>query len=92
MTWRELFAETAARLGERPAARWMCEVASGADRLAKRIEDNTEPEREAEAGYVSRLTRTLESFHALRGLPALLPGTRAVNRRALGGFLDLTYV
>ncbi|MFD3972720.1 ATP-binding cassette domain-containing protein [Streptomyces cyaneofuscatus] len=62
------------------------------NRLAKRIEDNTEPEREAEAGYVSRLTRTLESFHALRGLPALLPGTRAVNRRALGGFLDLTYV
>ncbi|WP_432053557.1 ATP-binding cassette domain-containing protein [Streptomyces sp. bgisy022] len=62
------------------------------NRLAKRIEDNTEPEREAEAGYVSRLTRTLESFHALRGLPALLPGTRAVNRRALSGFLDLTYV
>ncbi|CAN5774423.1 peptide chain release factor N(5)-glutamine methyltransferase [soil metagenome] len=32
-TWRELLAETAARVGERPAARWLCEVASGADRL-----------------------------------------------------------
>jgi len=33
MLWRELLAETAARVGERPAARWLCEVASGADRL-----------------------------------------------------------
>ena len=31
--WRELLAETTERVGERPAARWLCEVASGADRL-----------------------------------------------------------
>lgn len=31
--WRELLAETTGRVGERPAARWLCEVASGADRL-----------------------------------------------------------
>jgi release factor glutamine methyltransferase len=31
--WRELLAATMARVGERPAARWLCEVASGADRL-----------------------------------------------------------
>ncbi|MEU9254944.1 ABC transporter ATP-binding protein [Streptomyces sp. NPDC048270] len=62
------------------------------NRLARRIEDNTEPEREAEAGYINRLTRTLESFHALRGLPSLLPGTRAVNRDALRGFLGIKFV
>ena len=33
MRWRELLAATTARVGERPAARWLCEVASGADRL-----------------------------------------------------------
>ncbi len=62
------------------------------NRLARRIEDNTEPEREAEARYINRLTRTLESFHALRGLPSLLPGTRAVNQDALRGFLGITFV
>ena len=31
--WRELLAETTAQVGERPAARWLCEVASGADDL-----------------------------------------------------------
>lgn len=62
------------------------------NRLAKRIEDNTEPEREAEARYINTLTRTLESFHALRGLPTLLPGTRAVNQEALRGFIDITFV
>ncbi|MEU9236315.1 ABC transporter ATP-binding protein [Streptomyces subrutilus] len=62
------------------------------NRLARRIEENTEPEREAEARYINRLTRTLESFHALRGLPSLLPGTRAVNRDALRGFLGIRFV
>ena len=32
VTWRELLAETAATLGDRTHARWMCEVASGCDR------------------------------------------------------------
>ncbi len=62
------------------------------NRLAKRIEDNTEPEREAEARYIGTLTRTLGAFHALRGLPALLPGTRAANRGRLDRFLGITYV
>jgi release factor glutamine methyltransferase len=31
--WRQLLAETTAVVGERPAARWLCEVASGADRI-----------------------------------------------------------
>ncbi|MFB7619851.1 ATP-binding cassette domain-containing protein [Kitasatospora sp. NPDC056181] len=60
--------------------------------IAKRIEDNTEPERDAEAGYINRLSRTLEAFHALRGLPKLLPGTREVNRQALDGYLGITFV
>ncbi|MGW0748440.1 ATP-binding cassette domain-containing protein [Streptomyces sp. NPDC002587] len=62
------------------------------NRMARRIEDNTEPEREAEARYINMLTRTLESFHALRGLPSLLPGTRAANQDALRGFLGITFV
>jgi ATP-binding cassette subfamily B protein len=61
------------------------------NRIARQIEDNTEPEREAEARYVNILTRTLEAFHALRGLPALRPGTRAANRKALRGFLGITF-
>ncbi|WP_329175113.1 MULTISPECIES: ABC transporter ATP-binding protein [unclassified Streptomyces] len=62
------------------------------NRLAKRIEDNTDPEREAEARYINKLTRTLESFHALRGIPSLVPGTRAANKEALNGFLGITFV
>lgn len=33
MIWRQLLHETADAVGARPAARWLCEVASGADRL-----------------------------------------------------------
>jgi release factor glutamine methyltransferase len=32
-TWRVVLADTTAAVGERPAARWLCEVASGADRI-----------------------------------------------------------
>jgi hypothetical protein len=35
ITWRTLLAETTDRVGERPAARWMCEVASGADHIER---------------------------------------------------------
>jgi release factor glutamine methyltransferase len=33
VAWRALLAETTTRVGEQPAARWLCEVASGADRI-----------------------------------------------------------
>ncbi|WP_030767542.1 MULTISPECIES: ATP-binding cassette domain-containing protein [unclassified Streptomyces] len=62
------------------------------NRLGRRIEENTGPEREAEARYINTLTRTLEAFPALRGLPALLPGTRRANQDALRGFLGITFV
>ncbi|NUS14409.1 MAG: ABC transporter ATP-binding protein [Streptomyces sp.] len=62
------------------------------NRIARRIEDNTDPEREGEARYINTLTRTLEAFHALRGLRALRPGTREANRRELDGYLDITFV
>ncbi|MFG2994139.1 ATP-binding cassette domain-containing protein [Streptomyces sp. NPDC048257] len=62
------------------------------NRLGRRIEENTGPEREAEARYVNTLTRTLEAYAALRGLPSLLPGTRAANQDALRGFLGITFV
>ncbi|MCX5066023.1 ABC transporter ATP-binding protein/permease [Micromonospora lupini] len=62
------------------------------NRLARRIEENTEPEREAEARYINTLTRTLASFRAVRGLPLLRPLARAVSADALRGFLDITLV
>jgi ATP-binding cassette subfamily B protein len=61
------------------------------NRLAKKIEANTDPEREAEARYVDVLTRSLQAYHALRGLTLLMPGTRAANKRALGKFLDIVF-
>jgi release factor glutamine methyltransferase len=39
VTWRTLLAETATRVGERPAARWLCEVASGADRIEEVLDE-----------------------------------------------------
>jgi release factor glutamine methyltransferase len=39
VTWRALLAETATRVGERPAARWLCEVASGADRIEEVLDE-----------------------------------------------------
>jgi release factor glutamine methyltransferase len=33
VTWRELFVDTRTRVGDEPAARWLCEEASGADVL-----------------------------------------------------------
>lgn len=62
------------------------------NRLAKRIADNTEPEREAEAQYINNLTRTLEAFHGIQGMKNLHPGTKRTNRTMLGSFLDITYV
>lgn len=62
------------------------------NRIARRIQDNTEPEREAEAQYISKLSRTLEAFHAVRGMPLLQPGARTANREALRRFLGITFV
>jgi release factor glutamine methyltransferase len=38
-SWRALLAETRARIGEEPAARWLCEEASGADRLSDVLDE-----------------------------------------------------
>jgi release factor glutamine methyltransferase len=39
ITWRALLAETTTKVGQRPAARWMCEVASGADRIDEVLDE-----------------------------------------------------
>jgi release factor glutamine methyltransferase len=39
VTWRALLAETTTKVGERPAARWLCEVASGADRIEEVLDE-----------------------------------------------------
>ncbi|MET8765049.1 ABC transporter ATP-binding protein [Lentzea sp. NPDC004782] len=61
------------------------------NRIARRIAENTEPEREADARYRNTLTRTLEAFRALRGMPLSRPGTESVNAQALRGFLEITF-
>jgi release factor glutamine methyltransferase len=43
VTWRELFGQATTRLGERRAARWMCEVASGADCLDDVLDEPATP-------------------------------------------------
>jgi len=60
--------------------------------LARKIERNTESEREAEAQYINKLTRTLEAFHAVRGLSLLYPRVKQTNARSLDDFLGITYV
>ncbi|MBA3288902.1 MAG: peptide chain release factor N(5)-glutamine methyltransferase [Acidimicrobiia bacterium] len=43
-TWRRLLARTAERLVDRPAARWMCEVAAGCDRIEDVLDERaTQP-------------------------------------------------
>jgi release factor glutamine methyltransferase len=39
VNWRQLLAETTVTVGERPAARWLCGVASGADRVEDVLEE-----------------------------------------------------
>jgi release factor glutamine methyltransferase len=39
VTWRALLAETTTKVGQRPAARWLCEVASGADRIEEVLDE-----------------------------------------------------
>ena len=39
LSWRALLAETRARVGEEPAARWLCEEASGADSLTDVLDE-----------------------------------------------------
>jgi release factor glutamine methyltransferase len=39
VNWRELLVETTGVVGERPAARWLCEVASGADRIEEVLDE-----------------------------------------------------
>jgi len=57
-TWRALLADTVARLDDRQAARWMCEVASGTDRL-EAVRD--EP---ATAGMVAHLDAMIARYLA----------------------------
>jgi ABC-type bacteriocin/lantibiotic exporter with double-glycine peptidase domain len=60
--------------------------------LARKIERNTESERESEAQYINTLTRTLESFQAIRGMAGLYPRVKQSNAGMLRRFLDITYV
>lgn len=60
--------------------------------LAKKIEGNTEPERDAEAQYIHKLGQTLEAFNNTRGLASLYPRVKRLNAKALEKLLDITFV
>ncbi len=83
MTWRELLAQTTAAVDDRPAARWLCEVASGADRIE---EVGDEP---ATVGMVAHLDAMIARYRDGEPLAYVLGrwGFRhldlAVDRRVL---------
>lgn len=62
MTWRDLLRETATRVGERPAARWLCEVASGADHLDEVLD---EPATQRMVAHLDAMLARLESGEPL---------------------------
>lgn len=62
-----------------------------AQRIGKGIRQSTTEEREEEARYLGALSQALQAFRALRGLARLRPPALAVNREALGTYLDSTY-
>jgi len=58
ITWRALLAATERLVGERPAARWLCEVASGADRIDEVLAEA------ATARMVAHLDAMVERYRA----------------------------
>ncbi|MXV21294.1 ATP-binding cassette domain-containing protein [Deinococcus xianganensis] len=58
-------------------------------RLGRQIRNSTGEEREAEAHYTDVLTRTVEAFFSLRGLPQLTAPTLTRNEQALSRYLDI---
>ena len=62
VSWRELLAETRARLGDDAAARWLCEVASGSDHLAAVL---TEPATERMVAHLDAMLARYEAGEPL---------------------------
>ena len=78
----QLLAETTATVGERPAARWLCEVASGADRIEDVLD---EPATQRMVAHLDAMLARLPHRRAagLRARAVELPAPRP--RRRLGG-------
>jgi len=83
VSWRELLAETAATVGERPAARWLCEVASGADRIEDVLEEAATQRMVAHLDAMLARLRTGEPLAYVLGRWSFRHLDLAVDRRVL---------
>lgn len=83
MIWRELLAATTVAVGERPSARWLCEVASGADRIEDVLD---EPVTQRMIGHLDAMLqrhRTGEPLAYVLGRWSFRHLDLAVDRRVL---------
>ncbi|MET0661893.1 MAG: peptide chain release factor N(5)-glutamine methyltransferase [Ilumatobacteraceae bacterium] len=66
VTWRELLAETTARVGERTAARWLCEVAASASDGAEFVTMLDEPATERMIAHLDSMAVRLATGEPLQ--------------------------
>jgi len=66
VTWRELLAETTAKVGERSAARWLCEVASSASDRAEFMTMLDEPATERMIAHLDSMVARLDTGEPLQ--------------------------
>lgn len=86
VTWRELWAETTAVLGDRQHARWMCEVASAAldgDEFLARLDEPATVRMVAHLDAMITRRRTGEPLQYVLGEWSFRHVTLAVDRRVL---------
>ena len=83
MKWRALLAETTATVGDRPAARWLCEVASGADRIEDVLEEDVTQRMVAHLDAMLARLRTGEPLAYVLGRWSFRRLDLAIDRRVL---------
>lgn len=86
ITWRELWAETTALVGDRPAARWLCEVASSSvdgDEFLGRLDEPATVRMVSHLDSMVARVRTGEPLQYVLGEWSFRHITLAVDRRVL---------
>jgi release factor glutamine methyltransferase len=82
-SWRQLLAATTAIVGERPAARWLCEVASGADRIEDVLDEPATPRMVAHLDAMVARSRAGEPLAYVLGRWSFRHLDLAIDRRVL---------
>ena len=86
VTWRELWDETAAVVGDRPAARWLCEVAAGAvdgDEFLGMLDTEATVRMVAHLDAMTARVRSGEPLQYVLGEWSFRRITLAIDRRVL---------